>query len=224
MKWKMLVLILLIAAIASMVGFSYYFGGPDYVGMMQKPFGQFTSYVTKVLFNTNDNPFLFTFEAEKSAFNNMNFHLVNSTVKVEGNVVYMKIDGKAVNKVDKIVIGNVNGEASTAEDGIVTVIGETMSISVNDVFFSSDKNMKVEVGVIPEKLFVSSIVEDKLTFASTTGKLTVGLKTPTMTNLDNGKLEVNSFLGSLEFSEGAELSGTATKVVVNGQEISVTMQ
>ena len=223
MKWKILVLVLLIVAIASMVGFSYYFGGPNYVEIMQRPFGQLTSYVTKVLFNTNDTPFLVVFDGKKSAFNNMNFQLVNSTVKAEGNVVYMKIDGKTVNKANKIVIGNINGELSISE-GAADIKGETTSLSVNDVFFTSEKNMKVEIGVAPDKLFASSILEDKLAFSDTSGKLTVGLKTPTITNLENGRLEISRFAGSLNFDEATELSGTATKVVVNGQEISVTLQ
>lgn len=224
MKWKTLVLVLLVVAIVSMIGFSYYFGGPDYVEILRKPFGEITSFMTKAVFGAN-KPFAVMLDTDKGSFSGMSFHLVNSTVKLEGNIVYMKIDDTVVNKANKVVIGNINGEASVSQEGIVTVKGETASLAVNDVFLSqTGNNLNVEVAATPDKLFVSSVTEGKLAFPAVTGSLTVGLKTTTVSNLDAAKLEMSDFRGSLSFDEKAELGGTATKVVVNGQEISVTLQ
>jgi len=224
MKWKTLVLVLLVVAIASMIGFSYYFGGPNYIELLKKPFGEITSFMTKVVFGTG-NPFAVMLDTDKESFNGLTFNLVNSTVKLEGSIVYMKIGDTIVNKAEKIIIGNINGEASVSQEGIVTVKGETASIAVNDVFLSqTGKNLNVEVAVTPGKIFLSSVTEDKLSFPQATGQLTVGLKTPTVSSLDAAELEMSDFRGSLSFGEKAEMEGTATKIVVNGQEISVTLQ
>jgi hypothetical protein len=225
MNWKALVLILLIAAVAGMIGFTYYFGGPNYMQILGKPFGDVTSFITKVVFRTNERPFNVLFEADRGYFNSMSFQVVNSTVKVEGDVAYMKIDSTTVNKVDKVVIGNLNGDVSISDTGIVTVKGNTLSIAVNDVFFSSSgKELAVEVAFTPGKMFVSSISENKITFPAVTGKLTVEGKTSTISNLEAASLALQSFQGSLVFDETAELSGVVTKATVNGEDISVTLQ
>jgi len=225
MNWKVLVLILLVVAVAGMIGFTYYFGGPNYMEMLGKPFGEITSFVTKVIFRTSERPFTIMFETDRGSFNNMVLHAVNSTVKVEGNVAYMKIDSTTVNKVDKVVIGNLNGDVSFSDTGIVTIKGNTLSIAVNDVFFStSGKELAVEVAFTPVKMFVSSISENKITFPAVTGKLTVVAKASTISNLEGARLVIQTFHGSLIFDETAELSGVVTKATVNGEEISVTLQ
>jgi len=225
MNWKVLVLILLVVAVAGMIGFTYYFGGPNYMEMLGKPFGEITSFVAKVIFRTSERPFTIMFETGRGSFNNMVFHAVNSTVKVEGNVAYMKIDSTTVNKVDKVVIGNLNGDVSFSDTGIVTIKGNTLSIAVNDVFFSSSgKELAVEVAFTSGKMFVSSISENKITFPPVTGKLTVVAKAPTISNLEGARLVIQTFQGSLIFDETAELSGVVTKATVNGEEISVTLQ
>jgi len=211
-KWKIVLAVVLILAI---VGFLFLTGiGSQLTSKLG--LGSLTAFFVQ---QKPTNTFPFTLTTQKEAFYGQNYNVVNSSLDITGiyqsihvGTIYLESKG---GKRITVAIRNLNGNFEYGSAGSIIIKGTTTYAEIGEIAASPEKNVNIEMEIIPSTFILSSLQQNSINFAGIAGTLQRGSGDNLDTvNLANSKLTINYFAGSLS----QQIDGT---VILLGSASSV---
>lgn len=203
-KWKIILAAVLILAIA---GFF----------VLTQMGTQFTSQLgigSLTAFLVNQKPastFPFSLTTHNEAFFGQQYKVVNASLDTTGIYQYIHVgniylESKAGKRI-AVVFRNFVGSFEVSAGGSIIVKGTTTYAEIGDLAASPEKNVNVEMEILPSTFVLSSLQQNSISFAGITGTLQRGSGNNLDTiSLVNSKLAINYFAGSLS----QQADGTTT--------------
>lgn len=217
MKWKALLSVIIILAIA---GFFFFTGiGSQYTAQIIKytgdlGLGSLTGFLTNQKPSTS---FPFTLTAQNAAFFSQDYTVTNGSISASG--LYQYINAGNLNlestsgKEITVSLQNYNGDFQISADGSIILKGTATNVQIGDLSASSSK-INLQIEILPSTYSLSSFQDNTMNFAGITGTLqrTTSDKTDTV-NLSNNNVTVKYFSGSISQQQGTTtLQGTAYSI------------
>jgi hypothetical protein len=197
-----------------------------YTNFFKAKVGQFISLLSKQ--KPEEKVFQITMKADKSILPNHKFSLKSS--ETSGKIVYEKIniDGNDYSfKENRIefYLASFSGNAYIDNANILSLEGNSFNIQINDFYISPSENKTLSISVsgIPYEFSITNINQD-LSFSGVRGELKIDDKTSI--NLDNDAVKLGNFKGSLvqNSDDSVILSGTATSIDINGEDVTINIK
>jgi len=213
MRWKALLAVLLILAIAGLLFFTN--SGQYYMNFFKIRVGQF---VSGIFGPTSGKTFSIILTASKEQFAGLNFKVSNSTLSISGDYKSIKIGDQIVDLKNKktvdLSMSYFNGNIEFTAEGNAKISAEPNSFELNDLKYFSEKPMKVEMIIEPTKFLLTNLSMDKISFSPITGDIQrVNDSKVDSISLKNEKLEISNFAGLIKSSDGKlTLQGIASAV------------
>jgi hypothetical protein len=224
MRWKALLAVLLILAIAGLLLVTK--SGQNYLDFFKNGIGRVGSFVTGFIRFGTGKEFQINLTASKEQFAGLKFKVENSSLTVSGNYLSIKIGDQIVGLKNKktvdLSMAYFNGNVEFTAEGNAKISAESNSFEIEDMNYFSEKPVKIEMIVEPTKLVLTNLFMDRITFSSLTGELqrVVDDKTDSI-SLKNDKLEISNFAGMILSSDGKlTLQGFASAVKGEGFSFS----
>jgi hypothetical protein len=214
MKWKVLLVALLILGIAGILLMSE--SGVSYLNLLKRKVGDFVSIVFKWV--PGGKQFYISLTADKEVFYGKTYKVSNTTFEGSGKVKELKINN-AVSPLDQIdiKIEGMKGSFETTKQNTVKISADASSVVLNNIPIL---NLNIYLEMIPSKFSLSQFNTDKMEFSSMSGQIKT--EEGWVKNLNNSDVEISGFKGSLELKENQVfLEGLAKKLIIDGKEISI---
>ena len=199
MKWKIVVSLLLIVVLTGILITNE--NTPTYANIFKNGISGLASIIVKPsgIMNINLN-------VQKQAFYGQKFKISNSTLTSSATPISMKINGidymlKDISRTD-INIGKMSGSFDITPVGSVVISARTRYVEIGEMILTQPKDMKVEMEIIPIEFSLTEIEKNKITLLSATGDMELPRNdTITTIPLENEKLEIRTFSGTLEMDK-----------------------
>lgn len=220
MNWKVLLVVVVAFSLLGFFGFTQ--EGRKYSEIIKNSLGGFTkilgSFVATFSKSKPSSVFEFELLSEKEAILGQTFSFSGSKISSTCRILNLKIDGKTWEISDKINL-SLEGKGSLNFDvsGRVKLNVEASQFKL-DSFKTSEA--KVEMELLPEKIYLSNISQELINLTLVTGsvlKRSEGLMISA--NFTKASLLIENFLGSIELGERLKIYGTASEIDINGKKI-----
>jgi hypothetical protein len=218
MKWKLLVAIFVVFAILGLLFFTeqgkkYAISLGSLTRSLITPVGNFIGSFLKIPL---EKEFNLELNLNREAIYGQTFSF--SGFEASGKILSLKMDGKTWEIGENVKIGLAGeGEISIGNDGMLK-----LKANANLLQFDSLKtnNVKIEMEMIPENFSVNDAKADLLNMSSASGNASKKLgDIEVKVDFEKANLEIENFLGKIEFEENLRLVGTANNMEINRKRI-----
>jgi len=220
MKWKAVLAVLLVLGIFGLFLTTDYgrgMFGNFFTGIFSGNFGDLTGSLTGIFQpKPTGSGFEVVVTTTKDAFSGQKYKVSGATVATDGIYNFLKVGDQVYeSKSGKrlaITVKGFSGDVEFTAAGSMTITGTGNYFVLGDLISSSDKQMSVQIEIVPNTVEVDNFGQRSLHFASISGRLDryVGEKYDSVT-LSNSRLDIGYFNGTLSFSDDGtvKLSGIA---------------
>jgi hypothetical protein len=191
--------------------------GKKYINFLKEKLEELTE--TKSLAVTPGKTFInlsFTLDGLKDKM----FTVANSTF--EGYGIYKELfygKTKIESEKETSVKAQIQQGKLIFKNGNIRVFATTKGLELGNIKFTPEELVDISIEITPINFTISNIREEKIIFSSLTGDLK-GEK-GTLIRLEDRKIEINQFLGSLTYiNKTISLSGNVAKVLIDGNDIT----
>ena len=216
MRWKALLAVLLILAIAGLLFFTK--GGQSYVDFFKVRISQVGYFVSGFFRTSSGKQFSIILTASREQFAGLKFQVENSSLSISGNYISMRIGDQTVdlrnNKTVDLSMAYFSGNVEFTAEGNAKISAESSSFEMNDMRYSSEKPVKIEMVIEPTKFLLTNLIVDRITFSSIKGDIQRVIEDKIdSVSLKNEKIEISNFAGLIKSSDGKlTLQGGASAV------------
>lgn len=207
MRWKLWLTVFILIGIVYLLFFSK--ATKEYTQFFRSKLGEFLSIFQQA---SQGKFFEISLNVNGDSIQDFTFNLPNSTIIVSGDFISAKISDQKVSskdgRIESISLKDFSGSVEK-KGNIFKIVGTCKSFEINNLLFSSEKISSVEIEVIPSDISLFYIKAEKIIFVNSNGELKriKGDKSDII-SLNNSKLEIYNFIGSLVISAGEiKLSG-----------------
>jgi len=220
MRWKLWLTLFIVIGIVYLLFFSK--ATKDYTQFFRSKLGEFLSIFQQ---KPQGKFFEISLNVNRDSIQDFKFELPNSTVIVAGDFLLAKISEQKIlpkeGRIESINLKDFSGSVEKKENNF-KIVGNCKNFEVNNLIFSSEKILNVEIEVIPSEISLFNMKADKIIFINSNGELRrIRDDKADIINLKNSSVEINNFVGSAIISkEEIKLSGITNLVKGNGFTLS----
>ncbi|MHA1743920.1 MAG: hypothetical protein ACTSV6_06690 [Candidatus Heimdallarchaeota archaeon] len=162
--------------------------------------------------------FFVSFSVDENSFMGQSFKLSNSSFEGFGSFNVLNINGADVSAPQaNIKIDGLKGTFEITRQGVVGISADASNIVLNNLPIL---NPKINIEMVPSNFTLYNFNQKKVVLASASG--VVETKSGWFRNFNDNQVEIYNFKGNLKVANGqAFLEGLASKLIVDGEEVSV---
>ncbi len=216
MRWKPLAAVVLVLAIASLLFVTDI--GKRYTDFFRFKVGDLISPLL-VLFKVkppSGQQFTIVMSTDLDAFKGKDYKLVNSSLSVNGILDSLKIGTQVIGLKEMglidVSLDNIAGDFIILGDGSIRFTGTADAVEVDRLRISGSNT--IELSIYPKEFSLNGLYQDKLSFTGVTGEIKryEGDKTDRV-SLDNSRVDIYNFAGSLSYRDQTAVLGGMTNSV-----------
>lgn len=217
MKWKALLAVIIVLGILGLLFVTDV--GKKYTDFLRTKVGDFIAVITRA--RPSGPPFRMVLTARKEPFYGQAYRVVNSSFTGSGFYRYMKVGGQVISiksgeKIN-INIRDLNGMFEYTNEGNVKLTGDSTHIEIDSFVLSPEVASRVDIEIVPFEFSLTGIEQGSIALPFVSGDVKTDRGDAP---LDNSKLDIGFFFGSLNLAEDGTTVLTGTASAVTGDNFS----